>query len=134
MPKPWRQSALEEKPLQPQELERLLIQAVDEGLSSLGDSSKQAIYFHLDTTFNIKKEQIPQKVEAFVAAIEKIFGIGANFIEILIMRKLIQKRGGPKLPSGHKRKSGHSQPSSNSDGQIQEKNSDWEISQRSRSG
>lgn len=79
--------------MQPQELERLLIQAVDEGLSSLGDSSKQAIYFHLDTTFNIKKEQIPQKVEAFVAAIEKIFGIGANFIEILIMRKLDEKIG-----------------------------------------
>lgn len=79
--------------MQPQELEKLLIQAVDEGLSSLGDSSKQAIYFHLDTTFNIKKEQIPQKVEAFVAAIEKIFGIGANFIEILIMRKLDEKIG-----------------------------------------
>ncbi len=79
--------------MQTQELEKLLIQAVDEGLSSLGDSSKQAIYFHLDTTFNIKKEQIPQKVEAFVAAIEKIFGIGANFIEILIMRKLDEKIG-----------------------------------------
>lgn len=79
--------------MQTQKLEKLLIQAVDEGLSSLGDSSKQAIYFHLDTTFNIKKDQIPQKVEAFVAAIEKIFGIGANFIEILIMRKLDEKIG-----------------------------------------
>lgn len=76
-----------------QELERLLIQAVDEGLSSLGDSSKQAIYFHLDKSFNIKKEQIPQKIEAFVAAIEKIFGIGANFVEVLIMRKLDEKIG-----------------------------------------
>jgi hypothetical protein len=66
---------------------------VDEGLSSLGDSSKQAIYFHLDKSFNIKKEQIPQKIEAFVAAIEKIFGIGANFVEVLIMRKLDEKIG-----------------------------------------
>ena len=79
--------------MQVQKLERLLIQAVDEGLSSLGDSSKQAIYFHLDKSFNIKKEQIPQKIEAFVAAIEKIFGVGANFVEVLIMRKLDEKIG-----------------------------------------
>jgi hypothetical protein len=72
---------------------KLLREAVDEGLSSLGENSKQAIYFHLKKSFNIKKQEIPYKIEAFANAIEKIFGLGANFLEILIMKRLYEKVG-----------------------------------------
>lgn len=71
--------------------ERLLLVAVDEGLSSLGESSKQAIYSHLDKQFNIKKQEIPNRIEAFTGAIESIFGPGANLLEIVIMKHLHQK-------------------------------------------
>jgi len=74
--------------------EKLLLEAVDEGLSSLGMSSKQAIYFHLEKSFNIKKKEVPYKNKAFAKAIEKIFGLGANFLEILIMKRLYEKIGG----------------------------------------
>jgi len=74
--------------------EKLLLKAVDEGLSSLGETSKQAIYFHLEKSFNIKKQEIPSKIEAFAKAIEKIFGSGADFLEILIMKRLYEKIGG----------------------------------------
>jgi hypothetical protein len=74
--------------------EKLLLEAVDEGLSSLGEPSKQAIYFHLEKSFNIKKEEIPYKTKSFKEAIEKIFGLGANFLEILIMKRLYEKIGG----------------------------------------
>jgi hypothetical protein len=57
----------------------------------LGESSKQSIYFYLDSSFNIKKQEIPNKVEAFVNALEKIFGLGADFIESLIMKRLAEK-------------------------------------------
>jgi hypothetical protein len=73
------------------DFETLLLEAVDEGLSSLGDSSKHAIYFHLQKTFNIDKDQIPKNINAFDAAIRKIFGVGANFLEILIIQKLHEK-------------------------------------------
>ena len=76
-----------------QNFDKLLLEAVDEGLSSLGESSKQAIYFHLEKRFNIKKREIPHKIEAFADAIEKIFGLGANFLEILIMKQLHEKVG-----------------------------------------
>jgi hypothetical protein len=76
------------------DFEKLLLEAVDEGLSSLGDSSKEAIYFHLDKSFNVKREQIPSKIETFTAAIENIFGMGANFLEIVIMKQLYRKVGG----------------------------------------
>ncbi|MGD8543877.1 MAG: hypothetical protein PVG48_02010 [Candidatus Bathyarchaeota archaeon] len=74
--------------------EKLLLEAVDEGLSSLGDSAKQAIYFHLEKTFNINKRDIPSKIEEFTDAIEKIFGLGAKPIEVLIMQRLYEKVGG----------------------------------------
>ena len=74
--------------------EELLLQAIDEGLASLGDSSRHAIYFHLEKNFNIKKREIPRKIEIFAGAIEKIFGVGADYLEILIMKNLYEKVGG----------------------------------------
>jgi hypothetical protein len=71
-----------------------MLEAIDEGLSSLGESSKQAIYFHLEKTFDIKREEIPDRVSAFSQAIENIFGAGAGCLEILIMERLYEKVGG----------------------------------------
>ncbi|HXX88379.1 MAG TPA: hypothetical protein VEH86_08050 [Candidatus Acidoferrum sp.] len=77
------------------DFEKLLVEAVDDGLSVLGDSAKQAIYYHLEKSFNVKKEEIPSRMTAFTQAIENIFGVGANFVEILIMKKLQEKVDGP---------------------------------------
>jgi hypothetical protein len=68
--------------------EKLLLEAIDEGLSSLCSSSKQAIYSLLENMFNISKRNIPYKIEEFADALEKIFGLGAKPIEILIIRRL----------------------------------------------
>jgi len=76
------------------DFDKLLLEAVDEGLSSLGESAKQAVYFHLEKGFDIEKEEIPSKIENFVNAFENIFGLGANFLEIQIMRRLYEKVGG----------------------------------------
>ena len=73
------------------DFEKILLEAVDEGLSSLGQSSSRAIYFHLEKSFNVKKQEIPFKIEVFADAIEKIFGLGANSIEIVIMKRLHKK-------------------------------------------
>ncbi len=76
------------------DFETLLLKAVDEELSSLGESSRRAIYYHLEKSFNIKKHEIPRKLDVFEEAIEEIFGEGANFLEILIMKRLYEKVGG----------------------------------------
>lgn len=75
------------------DFEKFVVEAVDEGLSSLGDSSKQAIYFHLEKSFDIKRKEIPSKIDDFAKALEKIFGIGANFLEVLIKERLDEKTG-----------------------------------------
>ena len=71
--------------------EKLLLEAVDEALASLGDSAKQAIYFHLEDKFEITKDEIPQHVEDFATGLVKIFGVGAQFLEILIMKELYER-------------------------------------------
>lgn len=75
------------------DFEKLLLEAVDEGLSWLGESSKRAIYFYLETSFNIKRREVPCRIEDFATAIEKIFGSGAKIIEIHIMKHLHEKAG-----------------------------------------
>jgi hypothetical protein len=75
------------------DFEKLLLEAVDEGLASIGESPTQAIYFHLEKSFKIKKQETPHKTEAFTLAVEKIFGIGANFLEALILKRLYEKTG-----------------------------------------
>ncbi len=73
--------------------EDLLLEAIDEGLSSLGDSGKEAILAFLIKNYKLEKQEIPYRVEEFNDAIEKIFGLGAKFIEILIMKRLHNKLG-----------------------------------------
>lgn len=73
--------------------EELLDEAVEEGLSSLGESAKQATYYYLEKGFNLNKQEIPYKVKDFATAIEKFFGVGANFLEMLILKQLYEKAG-----------------------------------------
>jgi len=75
------------------DFDKLLLEAVDEGLASLGESSKQAIYYHLEKAFNVKKHEIPYKIEDFTRAVEKIFGLGASVLQLLIMKVLYEKVG-----------------------------------------
>jgi hypothetical protein len=70
----------------------LLIEAIDEALSSLGESVKQSIYFHIEKKF-VARNEIPENITDFQGGLEKIFGAGAHFIEILIMKNLHVKIG-----------------------------------------
>jgi hypothetical protein len=72
-------------------MEGTLLSAVDESLSSFGDSFKQVIYFQLANTYHIKKQEIPNKIAEFADAIEEIFGIGAKLIEMKIIKALYKK-------------------------------------------
>ena len=73
--------------------EDVLLEAVDEGLSLLGKKSKQALYFHLENTFKMNRQDIPYRIEDFTDAVEKIFGNGARILEIQIMKCLFKRVG-----------------------------------------
>jgi hypothetical protein len=69
----------------------VLFESIDEGLFSLGESPKKAIYFHLKEKFGINKEDIPNRLEDFSYAMENIFGLGAKYLETLFMKNLQKK-------------------------------------------
>ena len=71
---------------------KLLLNAVDSALSSLGESAKQSVYFHLGK-FHMKRNEIPVRIEDFDRGLERIFGAGTRFLEVLIMRKLYEEMG-----------------------------------------
>lgn len=80
---------------------KILLAAVEESLSSLGDSPKQAILFHLETSFKIKREHIPANLTEFAKALEGIFGPGASYLEKLIVKSLYEKLGIEFDDAGH---------------------------------
>jgi hypothetical protein len=82
-------------PTKSKEFDELLLAAIDEALTSLGESVKQSIYFHIENKFNVTRNEIPKNLQEFQGGLEKIFGTGARFIEILIMKKLYAKIGLP---------------------------------------
>jgi len=71
--------------------ETVLVEAVEEAFSTLGESVKTSIYFHLEHKFIIPKQDIPYRIDDFSDALERIFGIAAKHLEILIMKKLHDK-------------------------------------------
>jgi len=71
--------------------EGVLLESIDEAFSTLGDNVKKVIYFHLTDKFMITKMDIPNKIDDFSDALEKIFGLGARKLEILIIAKLHDK-------------------------------------------
>lgn len=77
----------------PTDFEKILLVAVEDGLSSLGDSPKQAIFFHLENSFKIRKDKIPTDLTEFSKALEIIFGSGACYLEKLIVKRLYEKLG-----------------------------------------
>jgi hypothetical protein len=73
------------------EFNKLLMSAIDEVVNSLGESVKQSIYFHIKHKFHVARNEIPENLEEFQGGLEKIFGTGAQFIEMLIMKNLHTK-------------------------------------------
>ena len=73
--------------------QELLLEAVDSALSSLGDSARHSVYFHLEKKFDITRDEIPSRIEDFDHGLERIFGAGTRFLEVMIMKKLYEEMG-----------------------------------------
>jgi hypothetical protein len=80
-----------EKGAYEEEFDDILLETIDETLSSLGEPVKNAVYFHLQNNFNIKKIEIPKKINDVSYIIHKMFGSGAGRLEIKFMKTLYSK-------------------------------------------
>ena len=69
----------------------ILLESIDKSFLTLGENSKSAIYFHLESKFAISRQDIPDRVCDFSDAIDQIFGLAARQLEILMMKCLNEK-------------------------------------------
>ena len=76
------------------QLDATIVEAVDESLGSFGESVKQVVYYQLESSYHVKKQDIPRKIEEFVTAVEGIFGVGARLIEMKILETLYARTTG----------------------------------------
>jgi hypothetical protein len=72
---------------------KVLLESIEGGLSLLGDSPKEAIFYHLETSFHLKKQDIPLNLSEFQQALERVFGPGAPYLEKEIIRCLCERLG-----------------------------------------
>jgi hypothetical protein len=69
----------------------LVMDAIDQVLSSFGENSKIAVYDRLEKDFNIKKQEIPYRINDFSKALESLFGLSAMHLENMFMKNLYAK-------------------------------------------
>jgi hypothetical protein len=76
---------------QPASLEKILLEAVDEGLLVPGEIVRTAIYERLERSYQVKRGEIPEKLETFQLALEDLLCKSAKVMERLIARSLYRR-------------------------------------------
>ena len=73
--------------------DKLVLAAIDAAFSSISESAKHIIYFHLKECHNISVREIPSRIDDFADALEESFGKDGKLIEIQIMKAFYEKAG-----------------------------------------
>ena len=87
-------------PLEARVFGNLFSEAVDCAFSMLGDQGMRLIYQHLEDTYGISREKIPNEVGRFAEILEGIFGQAAHLFEIRVMGVLHRKVPGFNFSAG----------------------------------
>ncbi len=77
--------------MQPSELRSGLLEAVDEGLLVPGEIVRKAIYERIERSYQLKREDIPEQLEAFHLALHDLLGNSAKVMERVIARNLYSR-------------------------------------------
>jgi len=63
--------------------DEMVLQIVEKGFSSLGETPTQATWFCLEKDFNFNKQTVSENLGQFQEALQKLFGSGSNFLDAL---------------------------------------------------
>lgn len=66
---------------------------IDKGLDALGQSPKSAIWVLLEKDFKLNRNELPGNAREFQEALQKIFGMGYNFLDRLFRHYLEEATG-----------------------------------------
>ena len=71
-------STVKERKQQVASVDSELLDIIDKILSTLGSDSKQTIYWYLEQKYELRRENIPSRLQSFSEAMLQIFGIPAS--------------------------------------------------------
>ncbi len=74
--------------LDSREFSRLVLEAVDHGLLMLGEDARQAIYGCIESSYQISRDEIPEKLEDLHGALVDLLGKGGNMVEMIAAERL----------------------------------------------
>jgi hypothetical protein len=78
---------------EPTMLRETLLHAIDDGLGVPGEIVRTAIYDRIERSYQLTREEIPEKLEAFRRALEDLLGKSAKLMEKLIAKNLYSRLG-----------------------------------------
>jgi KaiC/GvpD/RAD55 family RecA-like ATPase len=71
---------------EPASVESALLSAIDDGLLALGEVVRDTIYDRFDRKYQLKHDEIPQRMDVFHEALQGMLGAGARVIETQIAK------------------------------------------------
>jgi KaiC/GvpD/RAD55 family RecA-like ATPase len=71
---------------EPASVEGALLDAIDNGLLALGEVVRDTIYDRFDRKYQLKREEIPEKLDIFHKALQGMLGAGSTVIETQIAK------------------------------------------------
>ncbi|HVP15748.1 MAG TPA: hypothetical protein VMT42_00045 [candidate division Zixibacteria bacterium] len=74
------------------DFERLLLDSIDEALSSTEEKLEKETYAQLES-LGVPRYEIPRRIAVFTRVIERVFGTAADDLEFLILKRLHEKNG-----------------------------------------
>jgi hypothetical protein len=72
-------------------LQEVLLQAVDDALLVPGKIVRAAVYDRIEQSYQIRRDEIPEKLELFHKALLQLLGVGARVMEKLIAKNLYRR-------------------------------------------
>ncbi|TMH95250.1 hypothetical protein E6H37_05925 [Candidatus Bathyarchaeota archaeon] len=71
-------------------LDQSLIESIDAALSALGTSTRDSILTNLRKKYSMSLQDIPQRMDEFLQALNRLLGYGARVIEKLVIARLVE--------------------------------------------
>jgi len=69
----------------------VLLQAIDDGLLVPGEIARAAIYDRVERSYQLRREEIPEKLELFHKALRDLLAAGGEVLERLIAKNLYRR-------------------------------------------
>jgi len=70
-----------------------LLHAIDDGLAVPGEIVRTAIYDRIERSYQLRREEIPEKLPTFHKALEDLLGASAKVMEKVIAKNLYNQVG-----------------------------------------